>query len=117
MTEITVPTTAGTTVPPTAESYFDGGLAQWIGYKILGFLITVFTLGICYPCSFTMIYSWKAKHTVINGRRLEFDGTAIQLWGNWFKWWFFTLITLGIYGWWVFIKLEKWKTKHTHFVI
>lgn len=101
----------------TSESYFDGGLAQYIGYRILGFIVTVITAGICYPWSYTMIYNWKIKHTVIEGRRLSFDGTAIQLFGNWIKWWILTIITLGIYGFWVFIKLEKWKTKHTHYTI
>lgn len=31
------------------ESYFDGGLLQQIGWSILGAIITVCTLGICYP--------------------------------------------------------------------
>lgn len=61
------------------ESYFDGGLLQLIGYNILGILVTIFTLGICLPWAYCMIYRWEAKHTVINGRRLEFDGTAVQL--------------------------------------
>lgn len=97
------------------DSYFDGGLLQWLGWRILGILITFFTLGICAPWAYTMIYSWEAKHTVINGRRLTFDGTAIQLFGNWIKWELLTLITLGIYGFWLLIKLKKWKVKHTHF--
>ena len=29
-----------------------------------------------------MIYNWEIRHTVIEGRRLEFDGTAVQLFGN-----------------------------------
>jgi len=29
-----------------------------------------------------MIYRWKAKHTVIDGKRLRFDGTAVGLFGN-----------------------------------
>ena len=67
------------------ESYFDGGLLQLIGWKILGFLITSLTLGICFPWASCMVYGWEAKHTVINGKRLQFDGTAIQLFGNWIK--------------------------------
>ena len=63
-----------------------------------------------------MVYGWEAKHTVINGKRLQFDGTAIQLFGNWIKWLFLCIITLGIYGFWLNISLKKWKTKHTHFV-
>lgn len=98
------------------RSYFDGGLFQLILWKILGFLVTVFTFGICFPWAFTMIYSWEVKHTVIDGKRLVFDGTAIGLFGLWIKWLILTIITFGIYGFWVSISLKKWKTKHTHFV-
>lgn len=97
------------------KSYFDGGLLQLIGWRILGSLVTIFTLGICFPWAFTMIYSWETKHTVIEGRRLKFNGTAISLFGQWIKWLLLTIITLGIYGFWVSIALKKWKTKHTHF--
>ena len=99
----------------TNDSYFDGGLLQLIGWKILGAIITGLTLGICAPWAFTMIYSWEAKHTVINGKRLTFDGSAIQLFGNWIKWLLLTIITIGIYAFWLDISLKKWKTKHTHF--
>ena len=99
-----------------SNSYFDGGLLQLIGWKILGAIITTFTLGICYPWAVCMVYNWEIKHTVINGKRLFFDGKAIQLFGNWIKWLLLTIITLGIYGFWVGIALKKWKTKHTHFV-
>ncbi|MCR4739782.1 MAG: hypothetical protein K5886_05920 [Lachnospiraceae bacterium] len=37
------------------------------GYVLLGFFVTVFTLGICLPWSYTMLYNWEIKHTVING--------------------------------------------------
>ena len=61
------------------NSYFDGGLLQLIGWRLLGILITVCTLGICYPWAFCMVYRWETKHTVVDGRRLVFDGTALQL--------------------------------------
>ena len=97
------------------KSYFDGGLLQLIGWRLLGALITGITLGICYPWAICMIYRWEAKHTVINGRRLKFDGTAVQLFGNWIKWILLTIITIGIYSFWLNIKLIQWKTKHTVF--
>ena len=103
------------TLASGGESYFDGGLAQQIGYTILGALVTIFTLGLCYPWAFCMLYRWEAKHTVINGRRLSFDGKAAQLFGKWVLWAFLTIITLGIYAFWLSIALKKWKTKHTHF--
>ena len=97
------------------ESKFDGGLFQLIGWRLLGGLVTLITLGICYPWALCMVYNWEVKHTIVDGKRLYFDGTAIQLFGNWIKWFFLTLITLGIYGFWVQIAVRKWKAKHTHF--
>jgi uncharacterized membrane protein YjgN (DUF898 family) len=99
----------------TGKSYFDGGLISYIGWQILGYLVTICTLGICYPWALCMVYAWKINHTVVEGRRLKFHGTAIGLFGNWIKWWFFCIITLGIYSFWLFIALEKWKAKHTTF--
>lgn len=98
------------------ESYFDGGLLELIVWKIVGCIITLFTLGLGFPWALCMIYEWEAKHTVIEGKRLEFDGTGMQLFGNWIKWLLLTIITFGIYGFWVQIALKKWITKHTHFI-
>lgn len=53
------------------HSYFDGGLFQLVGYRILGIIITVCTLGICAPWAICMIYRWETKHTVINLHSME----------------------------------------------
>ena len=98
------------------ESYFDGGLFSYIGHVLLATFITVFTFGICAPWGVCIMYNWKVKHTVIDGRRQYFDGTAMQLFGNWIKWWFFTIITFGIYVFWLNIKVTQWVNKHTHFI-
>ena len=98
------------------DSYFDGGLLQLICWRILGLIVTVFTLGLCYPWAVCMVYGWEIRHTVVNGHRLGFDGSAMQLFGNWVKWWLLTIVTLGIYGFWLGIALRKWKVKHTYFV-
>lgn len=98
------------------QSFFDGGLLQLIGWTILGSAATIFSLGLLYPWSLCRLFGWRINHTVIDGRRLHFSGTALGLFGNWLKWWFLTILTLGIYGFWVKIKLEKWKVRHTHFI-
>lgn len=97
------------------NSYFDGSLLQLMCVKILGFLVTVCTLGICYPWSLCKVYNWEIKHTVIEGKRLRFDGSAVGLFANWIKWLLLIIITLGIYSFWVGIALKKWKAKHTFF--
>ena len=97
------------------KSYFDGGLLGWLGNFIIALIITIFSLGIAYPWAVVRMKRWEVNHTVINGERLVFTGTGMQLLGNWIKWWFFILITLGIYGFWVHIKIKQWETKHTIF--
>ncbi|AJY77787.1 DUF898 family protein [Paenibacillus beijingensis] len=98
------------------QSYFDGKLRQLIGLYIAGWFVTIITFGICYPWSITMIYKWEIEHTVIEGRRLRFEGTAISLFGQWIKWFLLTIVTLGIYSFWLSIKLKEWKTKNTYFM-
>lgn len=98
------------------ESKFDGGLAQKVGWTILGTLVTICTIGICYPWSICMIKNWEVKHTIIDGKRCYFDGHAAQLFGNWIKWLLLMIITIGIYSFWISIKMKQWVTKHTHFV-
>ena len=105
-----------TNTSTSGKSYFDGGLLQLIGWTLLGILITVLTMGICYPWTLCMVYGWKINHTVIEGRRLKFNGTAIGLFGLWIKWLLLMIVTLGIYSFWVGISLEKWKVKNTTFV-
>jgi uncharacterized membrane protein YjgN (DUF898 family) len=102
-------------LPSANESYFDGGLLSYIGWIILGFLVTVFTLGIAYPWALCKVYGWKINHTVINGKRLHFNGTALSLFGHWILWLLLTVITLGVYYFWLFIALENWKVKNTSF--
>lgn len=98
------------------HSFFDGGLISYIGWFLLGLIVTVLSLGILYPWAVVMLYGWKINHTVIDGHRMHFNGTALGLFGHWIKWWFLTIITLGIYGFWVFIKLEDWKAANTIFI-
>ena len=98
-----------------SKSYFDGGLLQLMGWSLLGWFITAITFGICFPWALCMVYGWKINHTVVEGKRLQFNGSAVNLFGNWIKWLLLCLITFGIYGLWVGIALEKWKAKNTSF--
>jgi hypothetical protein len=96
-------------------SYFDGSVLEYLVYSIgVGFLMMI-TLGIALPWAICIWERWYASHTVIGGRRLRFDGTAMQLFGNWIKWFIFIILTLGIYGLWVNVRIKQWVVKHTHF--
>lgn len=101
---------------PYNESRFEGSVIEFIFYCIVCAAINIFTLGIGFPWADVIFQRWICENTVIDGKRLQFDGTGAQLFGNYIKWWFFTVITLGIYGFWVFNKITHWRTKHTHFI-
>ena len=96
------------------ESKFDGGLLGLIGIGILQVLLTAITLGLGAPWAVCMKERWMAKHTVIDGKRLVFDGKGGQLFGNYIKWFLLTIITLGIYSFWLGIKMKQWVVSHTH---
>ncbi|MDR0307540.1 MAG: DUF898 domain-containing protein [Chitinispirillales bacterium] len=109
---------AAVSAPPTAsgESKFDGKVLSYLGWSILAGLITICTFGICFPWAFCLFYSWKTSSTVINGKRLKFNGSGGSLFVNWIKWWLLCIVTLGIYSFWLFVAFEKWKVKNTTFV-
>lgn len=98
------------------KSFFDGGLLSLIFWTLLGAFVTIISFGILYPWALCMTYGWKINHTVIEGHRMQFNGSAVGLFGHWIKWLLLIIITLGIYGFWVGIKLEDWKAKHTTFL-
>lgn len=96
------------------ESKFTGGLLGLVGINLLQALLIGITFGIAAPWAICIKERWMAKHTVIDGHQLVFDGTGGQLFGNYIKWFLLTLITFGIYGFWLDIKMKQWITMHTH---
>lgn len=98
------------------RSYFDGGTFAYIGYLLLAGFVTLITLGIAFPWMCCMLQRWRAKHTIICGKRQVFDGTGIQLIGNFLLWSLLSAITFGIYSFWMALNIQKWICKHTHFV-
>ena len=67
------------------NSEFDGGLLGLIGISILQGILITFTLGLGAPWAVCIRERWVAKHTIIDGRRLTFDGNGGQLFGNYIK--------------------------------
>ena len=100
-------------IDTTAPSYFDGHLIQLIGWTLLGVLVSILTLGICFPLAYGWVSAWKINHTVINGYRTKFVGVAASLIPRWILWSFLTIITLTIFGWWTPIRLQKWSAERT----
>jgi uncharacterized membrane protein YjgN (DUF898 family) len=102
-------------------SYFDGGFWQLVGWSLLGFLVCLITLGIALPWVYCWIARWRTNHTVVGGKRLQFNGKGMSLLGHYLlRGWLLALIltplTLGLYPYYYFaISLKKWETKNTSF--
>ena len=96
------------------KSTFTGDLLEQIGIGLLSAIIIICTLGLGVPWATCIQERWNAKHTIIDGQQLYFDGNALQLFGNYIKWLLLTIITLGIYSFWLVIKMKQWVVSHTH---
>ena len=94
---------------------FTGGAATYFGTALLGLLITVCTLGICYPFAVVLVQRRRCKHSYINGQQMAFTGSAWGLFGNWVKWFLLCIVTIGIYSFWVAPRITRWKWEHTNF--
>lgn len=104
-------------MPKATRFSFDGGAATYLGTAILGIVITVVTLGICYPFAVVLTERWRCKHTFIDGQQLVFRGTASGLFWRWILWLLLSIVTLGIYLFWVAPRLQAWKTVNTDFAV
>ena len=118
------------------ESKFTGSVLGLLGIRILVAALFVFTLGLGFPWCVCFKREWIAKHTVIDGRRLRFDGNGLELFGLYFVWWLLTVVLLLVFGVMVIrlplllvpfvvfivgygafqrILFRQWVTEHTHF--
>ena len=96
------------------EGGFDGWMIQKWAWMLLGLIVTVATLGICFPVAYVWILKWEAKHSLYDGKRLSFDGKASSLVGKWIGWILLVIPTIGIYALFIPKKLLQWKASHTH---
>jgi uncharacterized membrane protein YjgN (DUF898 family) len=98
------------------SSSFDGSVLGNFGTSFLAGLLALVTLGIGVPWAVAYRQRWLVSHTIIEGKRLIFDGTGGQLFGNFIKWWLLSIITVGIYGtFFMPVRMQQWIAKHTSF--
>ena len=78
-------------------------------------LLSIITCSLATPWILVDVIRWRKRHTVINGRRLDFDGTASELFGHWIKWFLLSIVTCGIYAYFARIDYLKWEKSHTFY--
>ncbi|MBQ3133595.1 MAG: DUF898 family protein [Clostridia bacterium] len=94
------------------NSYFDGGIGGLIGTNILATLVTIVPF-VGFAWSNIIRLRWERKHTVVDSRRLSFEGTVGTFFLKYLLWGFLTIITLGIYGLFVPVKNLKLEAENT----
>lgn len=97
-----------------SSSDWDGGVLDTVINSIIASLIISVTCGIATPWAVCYMMRFILEHTIIDGKRLTFDGTGGQLFGQWIKWFVLTVITCGIYSFWVIPRMYRWIASHTH---
>jgi uncharacterized membrane protein YjgN (DUF898 family) len=94
---------------------FDGTTTACIGTTALAAVVTVGSLGLAFPVALVFHRRWRASHTIVNGRRLEFTGSTRELFAIWWPAYLWTVLTLGLYGFVVYPHLLRWTWEHTTF--
>lgn len=110
--EIEVANDAKRDIDGNLLSYYDGNWFAQFGIKLGATLVTLITVFIALPWTMCWVYRYQYKHTVIEGRRLYFDGKGVQLFGRYMLWLLLTIVTCLIFLVFLLIRLRKWKTKH-----
>ncbi len=94
------------------NSYFDGGILGLIGTNILSTLV-LFVPVVGAAWSQIIRLRWYTKHTVVDSRRLNFEGTVGNLFVKHLIWGLLTVITFGIFAFFLPVKTTRWETEHT----
>ena len=95
------------------ESTYDGnGFVRYF-LNIGLWILACITFGLAYPFKVCALNRYDKKHSIIDGYRLKFTGTAMQYFGKHILWTFLSIITIGIYYIFVSLKKEAWVRKHT----
>lgn len=99
---------------PYRDCFFDGNVAETIGYMVLFSVITGVTCGLGTPWAMSMFTGWEKKSTVINRNRYFFDGDGGSMFGEYIVVWLLNLVTCGIYSAWGTCKIQRYLINHTH---
>lgn len=97
----------------STTSFFDGTVGEYVSIGLLGALLCVVTCGIYGPWFVCKLYKWEMSHTVIDGDRLDFNGSGVDFFVEYLKIMLFSLITCGIYQPWGICSLNRWTWENT----
>lgn len=109
-----VSATRGNT-PSSTGSYFDDKPITYAAFQVLYYFLGLFSATTLTPLTTYLSAKRRVAHTVINGKRLYFDGKLYQIYGHYCLWVLLSFATLFIYTFFIAGETRKWVSKHTYF--
>ena len=94
------------------NSYFDGGVGSFIGFTFLTMLVRIIPL-VGFAWADIIWLKWETNHSVIDSRRLKFEGSVGGLFGKYLLWGLLTIVTFSIFGLFVPVKYMRWVAART----
>lgn len=94
------------------NSYFDGGVLGMIGTSLLANLVMCIPF-VGFAWSDIIRLRWETRHTVVDSRRLIFNGRIGDLFVKYLLWGILSAVTFGIFAWFVPVKALRWQTEQT----
>jgi uncharacterized membrane protein YjgN (DUF898 family) len=82
---------------------------------IVGYLLTLVTLGVYAPIWLNRAYTISMNRTFFGDARFRYDGKDGEVWRLAMKGFFLSLLTLGIYYFWYAAELARYRAEHTYF--
>lgn len=96
-------------------SDYDDTVGKHLAFNILYYVMGLLSATLLSPLTVYLSAKRSAEHTIINGRRLAFDGKICQIYLLYLKLVGLSLATLFIYTFFINGQIRKWVAKHTYF--
>jgi uncharacterized membrane protein YjgN (DUF898 family) len=93
----------------------DGSASHYAKVLVLGYLLTIVTLGFYAPIWLNRMYRVMTDATAIGTRHFEYRGDDKEAFRIGIKGFLLTLVTLGLYGFWYQASLLRFHLENTHF--
>jgi uncharacterized membrane protein YjgN (DUF898 family) len=95
---------------------YDGSGGEYFGEIIIGFLLTLITVGFYSFLGFyqARLIKYDIQHTILpGGKRLQFRANGIDFFGQYLLIGFLTGITCGIYFFWGYARMRRFIIEHS----
>jgi uncharacterized membrane protein YjgN (DUF898 family) len=91
------------------------GAQAYASKLIIGYLLTIVTLGLYAPIWMNQLYRVMTNHTALGTKSFEYRGTDKAAWTIGIKGFFLSVLTLGVYFFWYRAELLRYQMSNTWF--